>query len=814
MKPWLVSDSSSVTRTTVPPLNPAALPNLERRNLHWDTWVFLPGSWESSFRRYLLQAFARQRHAQGRVFCIERPRGPRWPRMRHIQENLWVITPAVAMHPLIAEHLPGMSTLNHALLRRQLQRSSKTAGGTEQRSVVWLFHPYQDQEVNLWPHELLIYDCYDRYDAPPEPTSASWKKRLLQREQNLLAKTSLVLTVSQPLLEWKSAQGVVAQRVPNAVDWEFFGQAADDAISVPDDLAHIPGPRLGFIGQMSDRIDFVLLDQLAEQQPQHSLILIGEVQGPLHSDKRHALERLKQRPNVYFLGARPYEQLPRYLKGFDVCLIPYDDSLFNYCSSPLKIYEYLAAGKPIVSVSTPEIDTFHDVVHVVPRRADFPRAVEAELQQITDASRRHKRVARARQNSWEHRAAQIIQLIQARGVPPPTAQKVLHLVTGLDVGDGIIETVAALTSQQSRHTFLPIICGLRGGGHYESIFQEQGISVHGFDLGAPQGYRQYLRLWGVLRQVRRLIQQERIQILHAHNFFAGVVGLLASAGIPHLRRIVTMHGYYYFEGWRKTPLRAGLRYHLLSRFFRAWDSVVGVSSAVGHWVRSFQTTHTPIQSVLNGIRPERFSAPVDAPLYRQRWKIPDSAPLIGTLGIVEKVKGGDCFLEAAKSVLTQHPDSYFVFIGARADHEPDTFRALQAQVERLGLQGRVIFTDRVLDVANAIAALDVFVFASTHAGFGLAVAEAMYLGKPVVATSVGGIPEMIQSGENGLLVPPQDPRALHQAIDTLLSDRPFAERLGQAGRAQIEQGFLAQRMAADYERLYHHVLERTPEKEG
>ncbi len=797
----MLNSPSSAADAPVTTLRFGQEPGVERRNTLWDTVVFLPGSWDESFRRYLLRAFAQQRRGLGKVVCVERPKGPRWPNYRQVEDNLWVLTPGVLAHPLIAERIPGLTPLNQYLLRRQLQKTGGEDPLAGRRTVVWLFHPFQAEDIQIWPNDLVLYDCYDRYDEPPEPMSAAWKKKVLAREKTLMDRADLILTVSEPLQELKTAQGFTSHRVPNAVDGDFFAKALDSATVVPKDLARIPSPRLGFMGQMSDRIDFVLLDRLAEQRPHYSLVLVGEVRGQLQADKQAALRRLQRRANVYFLGARPYEQLPNYLKGFDLCLVPYADSLFNRFSSPLKIYEYLASGKPVVSVSTPEIETFWEVVNVTDRNA-FAQAVDRELQRTDDLAYREKRLARARENSWEQRATTIIGLIHAQRVPLPTAQKVLHLVTGFEVGDGIVEMVAALSSQLHRQRFVPLICALRGSGSYREVFEQQGIPVKITDLGSPHDRRQYLRAFQVIREVRGLLKKERVHLLHAHNFFAGVIGLLASWGLPGVRRVLTMHGYYYFESWTHSPLKAFLRRTGFHIFFRAWDNIVGVSDAVSRWVASFGTPSARIKSILNGIRSERFKDAGDRSLYRRRWQIPADAKLIGTLGIVEKVKGGDCLLEAAKQVLAQHPNSYFVFIGAQADHEPETLAGLQRQQERLGLQGRVIFTERVLDVHNAIAALDVFVFSSTHAGFGLAVAEAMYLRKPVIACAIGGIPEIMEDKLSGLLVPAEDPHALSQAIHQILSDAPLAEKLGETGRQRVEKRFLAQRMAMDYERLY------------
>jgi len=390
----------------------------------WDTVVFLPGTWQESFRRYLVQAFARGMRGLGNVLCVERPWSPfrslvsktrRYggqrlsrPRVHQMEDNLFIVSPYVVLHPLVADYLPAFPMWNRQWLKRQLAQAFGQAHWRNRPFVVWLFHPFQLEEADLWPKNLLVYDCYDRYDQPPEPVNALWKRKLRDREKTLLTMADLVMTASRPLQQLKASQGFDSHWLPNAVDWDLFKAAGNGHLAMAGDLSPIPSPRLGFIGHMNERIDFELLDQLAERRPLYSIVLVGSLGRVTQASNAAALQRLQKRSNVFLLGPRPYDQLPNYLQGFDLCLVPYADTPFNRCCSPLKLYEYLASGKPVVSVAIPEIEPFNDVVTLVRDRSRFPAAVDAELRRTPDEARKQERLRRAEQNTWDTRARTMI----------------------------------------------------------------------------------------------------------------------------------------------------------------------------------------------------------------------------------------------------------------------------------------------------------------------------------------------------------------------------------------------------------------------
>jgi len=180
--------------------------------------------------------------------------------------------------------------------------------------------------------------------------------------------------------------------------------------------------------------------------------------------------------------------------------------------------------------------------------------------------------------------------------------------------------------------------------------------------------------------------------------------------------------------------------------------------------------------------------------------MPPGAPLVATVGHCADHKGQRFLVAAAPAVLARFPEARILIVG-----EGELLPTLREQARALGVEGRVLFPGFRTDVAALLRALDAFVFPSHLEGLGTSVLDALAVGLPVVATTAGGIPEMITDGVHGRLVPPRDPAALAAAMIELLQSPERARALGQAGRARVQAEFTADRMVektlAEYERL-------------
>ena len=301
------------------------------------------------------------------------------------------------------------------------------------------------------------------------------------------------------------------------------------------------------------------------------------------------------------------------------------------------------------------------------------------------------------------------------------------------------------------------------------------------------------------RQMRRI----GCDIVHSHLWSADVItgAAAALAGIPV--RITTVHGNY-FERTDETGL-VGLRKRALSRGFRTpyrlFDRVIAVSDAVQRDLISRPGIGVPaakIRVIPNGLDFQRLDASATDPALRSRLGLPPRGALVATVANFVAVKGHRWLVAAIPAVRAAVPDATFVLYGSGPGED-----AVRHLVARAGVGASVVYADaRTASALDVIALSDVVVVPSVSEGFGLVVLEALAAGKPVVATAVGGITEIVDDGRTGILVAPRDPVALAKAIVAVIRDPVLARTLGDAGRTSARAGFPAERMVRAVEDLY------------
>jgi glycosyltransferase involved in cell wall biosynthesis len=205
----------------------------------------------------------------------------------------------------------------------------------------------------------------------------------------------------------------------------------------------------------------------------------------------------------------------------------------------------------------------------------------------------------------------------------------------------------------------------------------------------------------------------------------------------------------------------------------------------------------PITLIHNGVDLQRYDHQEPCCTLREEYGIPGDAPIVGVVARLELEKGHPTLIDAWPAVLRSVPSARLLIVGEGSRRD-----ALEDQVRALGIADRVVFTGRRDDVPAVTAALDVAVLPSYREAQGLTILEAMALSRPVVASNVGGIPEMIEDGVTGLLVPTHDPAALGAAIVRLLGDHPFADMLGRAGHDLVHAQFCVELMISAVETIY------------
>ena len=283
------------------------------------------------------------------------------------------------------------------------------------------------------------------------------------------------------------------------------------------------------------------------------------------------------------------------------------------------------------------------------------------------------------------------------------------------------------------------------------------------------------------------LQREQVDILHMHESHGHTIGLLACALAPRVRKVVSRR--VDFE-----PMR-----HLFSRWKYKRPDVryLAVSEAVRQVMLNSGIAGGRVQTIYSGIDPALGArVPMASLLF------PTGTRVIGAVGHLADHKGHCYLLEAAELLLRDEPKLGVAIVG-----DGELRQALEAQAADLGIADHVRFTGFRRDVAALIRGFEIFVFPSHLEGLGTSVLDAMALGKPVVATRAGGIPEIVQDGVTGLLAPPRDPAALAQAIRYLLDRPDLQAQFGEAGRRRVEQSFTVERMAEQTVQVYHQLMQ-------
>lgn len=327
------------------------------------------------------------------------------PHLRRIKSNLYLVD-----IPFIPKFLRGSG-----LSRLGVQISCSSLWllllfiGTK-KPVFVTYHStnfaFTKKLASFFGKSLICYDLTDDW-TEFQLTDETVKNEVKQSERKTIEESDVVLAVSKKLNETARKINPKTYYLPNATDVDNFRRTTTD-IPVSPEIMRIPGPRIGYIGKVALwKTDFDLLEYLASTRPDWSLIFLG----PVVREANLPADKLSEHANVHFLGPRNYNSLPEYIKGFDVCILPHVVDPLTNSMDPIKLYDYLATGKQIVSTPVAEAIKFKEVIRIAYSNDEFVKQIEAAIQ--------HSRVynpARqleiAGQHSWENRAAELSRIIE------------------------------------------------------------------------------------------------------------------------------------------------------------------------------------------------------------------------------------------------------------------------------------------------------------------------------------------------------------------------------------------------------------------
>jgi glycosyltransferase involved in cell wall biosynthesis len=369
---------------------------------------------------------------------------------------------------------------------------------------------------------------------------------------------------------------------------------------------------------------------------------------------------------------------------------------------------------------------------------------------------------------------------------------ILHIVPKLSTWGGVGNQLLLLLKNYSRDEFLPIVCSLRDKGVVGKEIEDLGLEVVCLNIDFKRGF-----YWTVVKELRTLMKQRNIQIVRTHEYRANLHGRLAAllAKVPCI--VGSVHNVYNARDKK-------LNRRILNRYFGIFtDKVVAVSEEVKkEIVRYDSVPENKVAVIYNGVDRKRFMD-IDAQSVRSEFHIPKSTPVIGTVGRFFPQKGQKYLLEAVAKVRNKFPHIAVFVIGDGSLKEE-----LQDHTKNLNIEQNIIFTGVRRDIPALLGAMDIFIFPSLWEGFGNALVEAMAAGKPIIATDIPSVREILDSGKSGIVVPPANSEAIARSLELLLSNRALAENLGNAARERALSSFTIDSTVRGYTSLYRSILEQ------
>jgi len=388
--------------------------------------LFLPQEWKNYHRRPHWEAMAKQ----AQLLIIEPPAGiltailqPRRllkyfksdKKLRQ-QSGSGVATfrPIQLGSPGIDFILPFLSGLDRLLMRRQLKKVVEQLHADLSNTVTFIVHVYQHHFSRLFPNAPQCYEITDLYVIPyghDELNENHWyTKRARRYERKIIKDSDIVITSSRLIFENLRSAHSHVHYLHNSADYAHFSKSENTELEIPAEIKGLAKPVLGFIGYLNHLIDFELLAMLSNEFTSGSIVIIGSEQkiNRVTNDSWYQITR--QTKNIHYLGFKDYETLPAYLKGFDVCLLPFRSNEWMRYSAPNKTFQYLATGKPVVSTDFPEMRAFKNVVHVADNHNRFINMVREAINENSEAKRAERKKI-ALENSTDTRAVKVMSLL-------------------------------------------------------------------------------------------------------------------------------------------------------------------------------------------------------------------------------------------------------------------------------------------------------------------------------------------------------------------------------------------------------------------
>lgn len=368
-------------------------------------------------------------------------------------------------------------------------------------------------------------------------------------------------------------------------------------------------------------------------------------------------------------------------------------------------------------------------------------------------------------------------------LPPKKPLRVLHLTFNMGIG-GTEQVIRQLVQGMAPEGVESEILCIDGHiGPVGSALQQLGVPVH--KVARKQGFD-----WSLTAAIRKRLREGRFDVVHCHQYTPWIYGWLGALR-TNAKVVFTEHGRFYPDRYRYKAMLINPLVALLTA------SIVAISDSTRDALVKYEfIPRTKVRVIYNGIAPLSRNEP-EAQKVRSELGIPPSAFVIGTVSRLDPVKNQQMMLKAFHEFSKTYPDAYLLMVGDGPDKA-----TLMELASQLGISGHTIFTGFINKPEHHLSAMDAFLLSSHTEGTSMTLLEAMSLGIPAIATSVGGNPEIVIDGETGLLTEPGSINSFETAIKLLATDSALREKLSTESIKTFSRAFSQERMVGSYARIY------------
>ena len=367
--------------------------------------------------------------------------------------------------------------------------------------------------------------------------------------------------------------------------------------------------------------------------------------------------------------------------------------------------------------------------------------------------------------------------------------RILFLVNGFAIGGAEVKLLELVKELKTRfpETYYPIVCAVGQGGPLQERFEKMNVETYVF----PKKHKYDVSM---IYKVYQLLQKRHIDIVHTTLFYADIIGAY-TAKLVGIKRVVSWDA-------MTAPYHYGMKNLLAYRLASKWFTV---SAAVSQAIREkiVQERHVPVEKTTTihyGVDLQHFKdTRNDA--YRKKLGFHSKDIVLGTVARLSEQKGHWYLIDAVKEVVRKYPNIHVLFIG-----DGPLRKELELQVKRHGLDSIIQFLGFRSDIKELLGVFDIFILPSLFEGLPNVILEAMACGKPVIATNVSGIPEVVVDHQTGILIPPKDSDAIVQAIFEMLQDPGKIKMMGRMSRERVEKKFNLEGQVNAFIRLYEKML--------